>query len=168
MTFHEYYNWEWQNVASRVAYRISGNRIGLQNANRARCMRFRLRLLQTLLGRNLRHVDLAIRTGTNTLLFYSLAFGQLTRLDAWWFVDVTGITERSFYVFCVRSLRCKGVTAFIRAACPLEGFLSAMSRSRATSQYFVAIFRPQPVDPHPVLFVSNVQIISFSAEKKYI
>lgn len=37
-------------------------------------------LLRMLLGRNLRHVDLTIRAGTNIPLFYSLAFGQLTRL----------------------------------------------------------------------------------------
>lgn len=140
----------------------------VEKCRRAGCMRFHSRLLRTLLGRNLRHVDLAIRTGTNVPLFYSLAFGQLTRL-----VPGDSLTSRAsraafLRVFCVHSLRRKGVTAFIRTACPHEGFLPAMSRSRAASQYFVAIFRPQPVNPpSPVPFVDSRRDRLFLNEKNY-
>jgi len=106
-------------------------------------MRFYSRLLRTLLGRNLRHVDLAIRTGTNIPLFYSLAFGQLTRL-----VPGDSLTSRALRTAFLRFLR--SFPFVIRAWRPrrpyashvlFEGFLSAMSRSRVASQYFVAIFR---------------------------
>lgn len=108
-------------------------------------------LLRTLLGRNLRHVDLAvapraIRAGTNAPLFYNLAFGQLT-----WLVPGDSLTLRAsqtMIVFlAVRSFRHK-VAELVRCKAS-----SSYKIVKDNTTYVTNIWATRYIQPCNLLFV---------------